>query len=181
MPRYVAFLRGINLGNRRLPMSRLKELFEELGFADVKTFIASGNVLFSTKSKDTRSLESKIAKHLEISLGYDVDTFIRTLDEVVAVGTAKIFPEDGREGISLYVSFLQEKLPADIAKKLAALRTAHDEFHVTAREFYWLCRIKSNESKIWTSAEMKALKLPTSTMRNLTSIRKLVQMLKAEG
>ena len=174
MPRYVAFLRGINLGNRRLPMSRLKELFEELKFADVKTFIASGNILFSTKSKDTRSLESKIAKHLEKSLGYDVDTFVRTLDEVVAVGAAKIFPEAGRDGISIYVSFLQEKLPADIAKKLAAIRTPHDELHVTDREFYWLCRIKSNESKIWTLPELKALKLPKSTMRNITSVRKLI-------
>lgn len=174
MQRYVAFLRGINLGKRRLPMSRLMELFEELGFAEVKTFIASGNVLFSSKAKDTRALEFKIAKHLEASLGYEVDTFIRTLEEVVTTGSAKIFPEEGREGIMIYVSFLQEKLPPDIAKKLAAIRTAHDEFHVTGREFYWLCRIRSSESKIWTSPEIKALKLPTSTMRNLTSLRKLI-------
>ena len=49
MPRYVAFLRGINLGKRRPPMSELKRLFEELGFTNVATFIASGNVLFETK------------------------------------------------------------------------------------------------------------------------------------
>ncbi|MEI9865947.1 MAG: DUF1697 domain-containing protein [Limisphaerales bacterium] len=65
MPRYIAFLRGMNLGKRRLPMSRLKELFEELGFDDVATFIASGNVLFSSKIKNTKSLESQIAEHLE--------------------------------------------------------------------------------------------------------------------
>jgi len=155
-------------------MSRLRALFEELGFADVKTFIASGNVLFSSKIKDIHSLESKIAKHLEVSLGYDVDTFVRTLDEIVAVGKAKIFPEDGREGTSVFVGFLQEKLPADIAKKLAAIRTQRDEIRVADREFYWLCRIRSNESKIWASPEIKELKLPTSTMRNITSIRKLM-------
>src|ERR1700744_3289337 len=174
MPRYVAFLRGINLGKRRPPMSRLKELFEELGFADFKTFVTSGNVIFSTKAAAGHTLEAKIAQHLEKSLGYNVDTFIRTVEEVVPIGTARIFPEDGREGTTIHVSFLQEKLPADIAKKLAAIRTPHDELHVTNREFYWLCRIKSNESKIWISSEMKALKLPTSTMRNLTSIRKLI-------
>ena len=54
MQRYIAFLRGMNLGKRRLPMSRLKELFEELGFNDVETFIASGNVLFSSKVKNPR-------------------------------------------------------------------------------------------------------------------------------
>ena len=46
MQRYIAFLRGINLGKRRLPMSQLRDLFEELGFDDVDTFIASGNIVF---------------------------------------------------------------------------------------------------------------------------------------
>src|SRR5450755_4384366 len=97
--RYIAFLRGMNLGKRRLPMSRLKELFEELGFGGVETFIASGNVLFSSKVTDTQALELKIARHLEAALGYAVDTFVRTAKEVAAIGGAKIFPEDGNEGI----------------------------------------------------------------------------------
>jgi len=155
-------------------MSRLKELFEELHFDEVNTFIASGNVLFSSKATDTSALESKIAGHLEVSLGYDVDTFVRTAKEVVAIGGAKFFPEDGDEGIIVHVGLLQQKLPAEIAKKLAAVRTAGDEFRVNGREYYWLCRTLTHESKAWTLPEIKALKLPTSTMRNLTSIRKLI-------
>lgn len=174
MERYIAFLRGMNLGKRRLPMSRLKKLFEELGFDEVETFIASGNVLFSSKVKDTQSLESKIAKHLEASLGYEVDTFVRTAKEVVAIGGAKVFPEDGDEGIIIQVGLLQKKLPTETAKKLAAVRTAGDEFRVNGREYYWLCRTLTHESKAWTLPEMKALKLPTSTRRNMTSIRKLI-------
>jgi uncharacterized protein (DUF1697 family) len=174
MQHYIAFLRGMNLGNRRLPMSRLKELFEELGFDEVETFIASGNVLFLSKITDARSLESKIAKHLEASLGYDVDTFVRTAKEVVAIGDAKIFPEDGNEGITIHVGLLQQILPAETAKKLAAVRTASDEFRVNGREYYWLCRTLTHESKVWTLPEIKALKLPTATMRNMTSIRKLI-------
>jgi len=61
MQRYIAFLRGINLGKRRLLMSQLKALFEELGFDDVETFIASGNVVFSSKVTNTSRLESQIA------------------------------------------------------------------------------------------------------------------------
>ncbi|MEO8950776.1 MAG: DUF1697 domain-containing protein, partial [Chthoniobacterales bacterium] len=109
--RYVAFLRGINLGKRRLPMSQLKELFEEIGFAEVETFIASGNVLFSSKTRDTKKLERQIAVHLEKSLGYRVDTFVRTAAEVVTLGKGKVFPEEGKEGITVHVGFLQEKLP----------------------------------------------------------------------
>jgi hypothetical protein len=51
-----------------------------------------------------------------------------------------------------------------------------DEFQVKGREYYWLCRIKSNESKAWTSPAMRAIKLPSSSMRNLTTLRKLAAL-----
>ena len=155
-------------------MSQLRELFEELGFAEVATFIASGNVLFSSPSKASGQLEAKIAQHLEKALGYPVDTFVRTAEEVVALSRAKIFPDQDKDGITVHVGFLREKLPAATARQLSALRTAEDEFHVAGREYYWLCRVRSNESKVWSSPAMKALKLPSSSMRNLTSLRKLV-------
>ena len=126
------------------------------------------------KVTDTRALESKIAGHLEASLGYDVDTFVRTAKEVVAIGGAKIFPEDGSEGITIHVGLLQQKISAETAKKLASVRTASDEFRVNDREYYWLCRTLTHESKVWSLPEIKALKLPTTTMRNMTSIRKLI-------
>jgi uncharacterized protein (DUF1697 family) len=174
MTRYVAFLRGMNLGKRRLEMSRLKSLFEELGYADVATFIASGNVIFSTAERVTKKLESRIAAHLEQSLGYGVDTFVRTLDEVAAIASSKPFPEDGNEGITVHVGFLQEPLSSATAKSLAAVRTPDDEFLVKAREYYWLCRIRTSDSKVWASPDVRALRLPTSTMRNMSSVRKLV-------
>ena len=172
--RYVAFLRGINLGKRRLPMSRLKACFEELEFDEVETFIASGNVLFTSKQTKIGWLESQIARHLEASLGYVVDTFVRTAEEVAAVERAKIFPEEGKEGITIHVGFMHEPLAPAVARKFAAVRTKEDELRIKGREYFWLCRVRTNESKVWTLPEMKALRLPSSSMRNLTSIRKLV-------
>ena len=174
MPRYVAFLRGINLGKRRLPMSQLKALFEELGFNRVETFIASGNVLFSSRVKQANKLEAQIAKHLEASLSYAVDTFVRTVEEVAAIGKTKVFPEDGQAGMTIHVGFLQKELAPEVARKLAAVRTEGDEFWVRGREYYWLCRSRTSDSKVWALPEMKALRLPTSSMRNMTSIRKLI-------
>lgn len=172
--RYVAFLRGINLGKRRLPMSRLQELFVELGFSDATTFIASGNVIFSTRRTPAHRLEARIAQHLETSLGYPVDTFIRTAEEVVGVAQSKPFPEDGQPGITVHVGFWQTEPSAELARGLAAIRTAEDEFRVTGREHYWLCRVRITDSKVWTLPAFKALKFPTATMRNMTSVRKLV-------
>ncbi|HEY1770369.1 MAG TPA: DUF1697 domain-containing protein [Chthoniobacterales bacterium] len=174
MPRYVAFLRGINLGKRRPAMSELRKLFEELRFSQVETFIASGNVIFSIDSTDTARLEREIERRLEKSLGYRVDTFVRSREEVVAIGGRKIFPDEKEPGITVHVGFLHQQLASDIARKLAAVRSRDDALRVIGREYYWLCRVRTSDSKIWSAPELRALRLPTSSMRNLTSIRKLI-------
>ena len=172
--RYVAFLRGMNLGKRRLEMSRLRQLFAELGYEDVATFIASGNVIFSTTERDAKVLESRIAQSLDVSLGYRVDTFIRTLADVEAIARSTQFGEDGKEGITIHVGFLHDEPGPEMKRGLLAARTSVDEFHVDGRDYYWLCRIRTSDSKIWASREVRALSLPTSTMRNMSSVRKLV-------
>jgi len=175
MHHYIAFLRGINLGNRRIKMDDLRGLFVKLKFADVATFIASGNVLFSSKAADGLQLETQIQRHLKSSLGYDVDTFVRTRAEIAAVAAFQPFPKAEMEAPmhSVYCSFLKEPLSAAQARGLLACRTETDEFRVDGREFYWLCRIRSSESKVWASPQMRTLKLPSSSARNLTTIRKL--------
>jgi uncharacterized protein (DUF1697 family) len=155
-------------------MSQLRTLFEAMEFSDVATFIASGNVVFSSSVKDASRLESQIAERLETSLGYGVDTFVRTTEEVAAIGSAKVFSEDGRAGVTIHVGFMKQQLTPEVARKFAAVRTDEDEFHVTGREYYWLCRVRTSDSKVWRRPEIKTLQLPTSTMRNMTSIRKLI-------
>src|SRR5437660_1567039 len=93
MPRYVSFLRGINLGGRRVKMDQLRALFEALKFSDVSTFIASGNVLFGAPSLDAGSLEGQIEHHLEQSLGYPVDTFLRTPSELAAIAAHRPYTD----------------------------------------------------------------------------------------
>ena len=72
MPRYVAFLRAINVGGHTVTMSRLVELFEALELEEITTFIASGNVLFSSRAKPAM-LERQIDKHLHAELGYPAE------------------------------------------------------------------------------------------------------------
>lgn len=177
MPQYIAFLRGINLGKRRLKMDRLKALFEELPLADVSTFIASGNVVFSSGGRDSAALERKIEKHLEAALGYDVDTFVRTAGELAEV-VAFSGGDAAADGEGVYVSFFREPLGAAQVRQLAAVVTPTDRFVVRGRELYWLCRTRMSESTVWASPAMKAVGLPkTNTMRNLTTLRKLAAKL----
>ena len=178
MHHYIAFLRGINLGKRRLEMAELRRLFAQLKFTDVETFIASGNVIFASKLADSRKLEAQIEGHLQESLGYPVDTFIRTRAEVAAISRYRPFaPADFEHPAHIiHAGFLREPLTPTQSRGLPACGTEVDAFHVNGREYYWLCRIKSHESKAWTSPAMRALKLPTSSMRNLNTVRKLATL-----
>ena len=91
MPRYIAFLRAINVGGHTVKMDVLRQQFEALGFANVETFIASGNVIFETTAKNTRTLEKKIEQQLRAALGYEVATFIRTEAELAAIAQYQPF------------------------------------------------------------------------------------------
>ena len=82
---FIAFLCGINQGKPRVKLDRRARCFEELHFTGVATFIASGNVIFSSPSSDGRKLARQIEQYLSASLGYDVAPFVRTRAAVAAV------------------------------------------------------------------------------------------------
>ena len=91
MPRLIAFLRAINVGGHNVTMAELRGLFEGLSFMEVETFIASGNVIFKSRSADITTLQRKIESRLLRSLGYEVKTFLRTVPEVAAIARYKPF------------------------------------------------------------------------------------------
>jgi len=106
--RYTAFLRGINVGgHRQIKMTDLARMFSDMGFGDVRTVIASGNVVFSSDESDVARLTSRIEKGLETGLGYPVDVMLRTVEwlrELIARDPFKaVEGEDGHR----YVSFMQ--------------------------------------------------------------------------
>src|ERR1019366_5707710 len=172
MPRYVAFLRGVNLGGHTVKMDRLKKLFEELGFKKVETFIASGNVIFESASKNAGALEKKIAVHLEKSLGFPAPTFLRTDQELAAVLEHEVL--DDLAWHSVYIAFLFENPPKEAHAKLMTHRTKVDDFHVNEREVYWLCRTHMSESPFFRVGIEKALGMK-ATVRNVTTVAKLVE------
>src|SRR5512142_743545 len=98
MPKYVAFLRAINLGGHTVKMDHLRGLFEEMDFTHVETFIASGNVIFEAASADPRDLELKIEESLLSNLGYDVATYIRTPEELAEIIQYEPFQDAGYDG-----------------------------------------------------------------------------------
>ena len=177
MPRYVAFLRAINVGGHVVKMHVLREQFEALGFADVDTFIASGNVLFSSRAKTAAALERKIEGRLNAALGYEVATFVRTCDEVSALAAYAPFPpEMVRTAASVWVGFLAAPMPPAAQVALRALETPFDTFHVNGREIFWLRRKTQSESTLSNAAIERALKARCS-FRGMNTIVRLTSRL----
>jgi uncharacterized protein (DUF1697 family) len=173
MPRLVAFLRAINVGGHVVTMDTLRRHFVALGLQDVETFIASGNVIFSSRVTRTGPLERKIERRLLDGLGYEVKTFIRTGDEVGAVAAWRPFTDALRKAATtLSVGFLAEPLGSAAIRALAALRTDIDHFHVNGRELWWLCLKGQGESTVSNVVFEKALKVSV-TFRNITTIARL--------
>jgi uncharacterized protein (DUF1697 family) len=174
MPKYVAFLRAINVGGHTVKMDHLRLLFETLGFSNVETFIASGNVIFSSNTKSTKTLEKKIEGCLNEALGYRVATFIRSTIELASIADYKAFDEAelNAEDNVLYIGFLADR-PSDEAKQqLVPFITQVDDFHISGREIYWLRRKGIGESE-FSGARLEKTFGVEATLRNSTTVRKI--------
>lgn len=132
---YVALLRGINVGGHVVKMERLRELFAELGFARVRTYIQSGNVFFDSAENDRAALTQTIERHLHQALGYAVPVFLRTipeLEQVLALDPLRgeKVPPDQR----LCIAFAARPIPRDLALPLWSPKNDTQILHATPLE-----------------------------------------------
>lgn len=155
---YVAFLRGMNLGGRRITNDDLCRCFRDLGFDGVWAFIASGNVAFVSPARSRAKVSQRIEQGLRDALGYEVPTFLRTGKEVAAIAEAAPFdPPHGTEGGKLQVALLQKTPTAAQRRKALAFATDQDRLAVEGQELYWLPRGKLTDSELDASGLEKAL------------------------
>jgi uncharacterized protein (DUF1697 family) len=175
MTHFFTFLRAINVTGRNVKMDHLKGIFESLGFSNVETFIASGNVIFDKKPGSIPVLEKKIEKKLNEVLGYEVATFIRTSEELSEIAQYQPFPPSKVDSAAAFnIFFLANALDDLQQQKLKRLQTEIDELHFQGREIYWLCRKKQSESKISNAVIEKKLEL-NATLRGINTVRKMVE------
>jgi uncharacterized protein (DUF1697 family) len=140
MPRYAAFLRGINVGGHRITSDELRARFAELGFSDVDSFRASGNVIFVAPAEPLSRISACIEEGLAVSLGYGVPVFLRTASEVRAIAAQEPFAEPliaasrGKPQVAL----LSARPGAKARKQVLALATDADLLAFGDAELHWL-------------------------------------------
>jgi uncharacterized protein (DUF1697 family) len=174
MFRFVAFLRAINVGRgRTVKMQSLRQVFESLGLSRVATFIASGNVIFETMTRDTNTLERKLEKRLREVLGYEVPTFIRSEAELEKIANYQPFRQSKLDAAaSSNIIFLADRPDQKLKQRVRELRTNTDSFQVHGREIYWLRRRKQSGSPVSTVPLGKTLSQPF-TIRWVNTIKKI--------
>lgn len=155
MERYVAFLRGINLGNRRVKSPELIAHFEAMGFEDVGTFRASGNVVFVDPDEDTEAkVQARVEAGLEEALGYDVATFLRSAKEVAAIAARDPFDAKAIQASKgkPQVVILGRKPNAKAKKAVQEIAPDGDLMVVEGRELHWLPTVGLSETDLDTKA-----------------------------
>lgn len=173
MKKYVAFLRAINVGGHTVKMSVLRQAFESLGFSNVETFIASGNILFESNSSSNEKLENIIEPKLEEILGFEVVTFIRAHSEVVQIVNYQAFPKPAiAKAAAFNIAFLKAPLDKGAKNKLMSLKTANDDFHTHEREIYWLCQTRQSDSK-FSNAVLEKTIAAKATLRGVNTVQKI--------
>lgn len=163
---YVAFLRAVNVGGTgKLPMADLRKMCGELGFGNVRTYIASGNLVLKSdrSSADVRRmLEDRLREYA----GRDVGVVVRTAAEIRAVVEGNPFP-DANPSRTL-VSLLNDNVPGDAADRATGL--ADEEVVTGRREIYVLYPQGMSRSK---------LRIPDAeagTARNMNTVRRMAEL-----
>ena len=166
MPRYVALLRAVNVGGTgKLPMTELKAMSVEEGFTDVQTYIASGNVVFSSKLGAAK-VKAALEKRLHAYAGKPVGVAVRSADEIAAVLKANPFPKAPPN--TTVAIFLDEPPPKDALKDIKGQQD--EQMRLGKREIYVAYGSGMGRSK---------LKIPAAangTARNLNTIAKLAEL-----
>ena len=171
MKKYIAFLRAINVGGTKvIKMDHLKKMFESFGLSNVQTFIQSGNVIFETTAKSTTTLEDKLEKQLEKALGYRVEAFLRSMDEIAKIVNQDRFEPKAED--TLHIVFLREKPDKAKVETLKKYNSPADEFAVIGREVY---NLRHDRDKSVFSNNFIEKIFGTATTRNITTLKKIFE------
>jgi uncharacterized protein (DUF1697 family) len=163
---YVALLRAVNVGGTsKLPMAELKRMAGECGFADPRTYIASGNLLFHSDETEA-GIRQRLEEKLSAFFGKPVEVFVRTADELAAVAAANPFPDE--KGSRLMVSFLHEPPPGDTLERVRGL--GDERIALGRREIYVAYGDGISQSKL------KLPEAPIRTVRNINTVQTLARL-----
>ncbi len=175
--RYIAILRGINVGgHRKILMKDLIKLLESANFLNVKTYIQSGNVIFEKSTKSITELEDEISTLIREQYGFEISVIVRSKDQYQAVVEENPFQENINE---LHLTFLKSIPNQELQQVISTFESTPDYFELAEQHIYVHCKVKYHQTKLSNSFFEKKLKTAATT-RNWKTILKIHELLEGE-
>ncbi len=174
--RYVALLRGINVGgHQKVAMADLRKLLEALQLDDVRTHLQSGNAVFTCSAKTAKTLGRHIEDRISRDLGLDVKVLVRSRDELAKVVTANPLGDVANDPAKQLVSFLSAEPDPAVLKAIDPADFEPDQFRVAGRVAYLWCPNGVLASKLPAAFSDKRLGVTTTT-RNWRTVTRLLEL-----
>ena len=176
---YVALLRGINVGRKnKVDMKQLKAVFEDVGMTSVRTYINSGNVIFSSKSRSRARLTDVLEDAIENTFGFRVSVLVRDLRSMRAV--VKTLPKTWVNDAAMKcdVMFLWGDVARASVVKELSIKPEIEELKYVAGALIW----RVDRKGVTRSGQMKLVRTPLykrMTIRNCNTTRKLLELMEA--
>ncbi|WP_025691041.1 DUF1697 domain-containing protein [Paenibacillus zanthoxyli] len=181
MEKYIALIRGINVGgNKIIKMQDLRTMLQSLGFQNVKTYIQSGNVVLGGPDSGDEAIGEAIEQGIRDTFGFDASVVIRTAQELEAAIANNPFELTGAEEFKrLYVSFLSGELTDEARERLRPYEDGEDKLRIVGKEMYILYKTKVSDSPLFKVPLEKIMGV-SATSRNWNTVNKLAAMAREE-
>lgn len=179
MKRYIALLRGINVsGKNKVPMAELKKCFESLGVMEVKTYLNSGNVIFSSADKNVTALIDQVERMMRRELGLDIPVFIIPQEELADI--LRHAPDWwGTENKGNYDNLIFILPPAtfpDIYYEIGAPKEGLEQIQEYQSAVFWSFSRKDYQETNWWSKTARADIGSKLTIRTANTVRRIVDI-----
>ena len=179
MKRYIALLRGINVsGKNKVPMAELKKCFESLGVMEVKTYLNSGNVIFSSADKNVTGLIDQVERMMQRELGLDIPVFIIPQEELADI--LRHAPDWwGTENKGNYDNLIFILPPAtfpDIYYEIGAPKEGLEQIQEYQSAVFWSFSRKDYQKTNWWSKTARADIGSKLTIRTANTVRRIVDI-----
>ena len=177
--RYIAILRGINVGTgRKVPMADLKKLCESLGLKNVQTYIQSGNLVFElAQPEPIPALETRLQMAFSETFGFEIPVLIRTAAEWAdSIAKNPFLKEESGNIDRLHLTCLKEMPSPELLEKIKTFQYLPDRYEIVGRDVFIFCAAGYGTSKLVNSFFESKLKV-SATTRNWKTVMKLNEMI----
>ena len=179
MKRYIAFLRGINIsGKNKVPMAELKQGFEKLDFGEVRTYLNSGNVIFSSDEDGAKKFTNQIEVMIKKRFGLDIPVFVLSKEELenILYNAPEWWGNENNEIYDNLIFIIPPATFAEVYSEIGEPRAELEKIKEYKEVIFWSFSRKDYQKTNWWSKTASLKISDRITIRTANTVRKIVKM-----